>query len=172
MSMRIQMRDGDEIELEVAGNVVKVRLGELDEDTTTDGSSQRLILDFPQRTLCRIQDPLTRGIMLKNTDQISVSVGSMSTEENEMEKQESAVKHEVKCAVFGDTEHGPDVLFVRVSCTDTQLGSGVHYRRAAAFAETMGLETPRVLDQHDPGRRILDGVSWSETSLLEVRDFN
>lgn len=76
--------------------------------------------------------------------------------------------NEYKCIVVGLNPNGePDLAFVIVKTTAEKYENGVHLNIAHDWAEDRGYEPVIVLDENDPGgRMILDKFDWETADVV------
>lgn len=77
----------------------------------------------------------------------------------------------IRCIVVGHNSGGePDLLFVKVCCSESEYDEGKHYKAAIEYAESEGYE-PGIIafDENDPaGRAMLPLFAWNTASIIDI----
>lgn len=79
----------------------------------------------------------------------------------------------VRCAVGCHGCDGPELLFVRVVCSQEQYEDGVHYETAAeGISEDLHLDGPFwVTDENDPAGIVMTLCKdWEKTPILTAQE--
>ena len=77
----------------------------------------------------------------------------------------------INCAVGCINSNGePDMFFVRVNCTQSQIVMGKHYFAARDRAEKCGFEPVMVFDENDPGYSYIrtEHISEDVAEITEI----
>lgn len=76
----------------------------------------------------------------------------------------------IKCIVAATNSNGdPDLYFVIVKATRTQIDKGQHYSAAQAYAERAGYEPALCYDEEcSAGKAMLPLFQWETATVLDI----
>jgi hypothetical protein len=76
---------------------------------------------------------------------------------------------QIKVCVAGEGSSGPELWFVKVSCTEQQYAEGEHYQAASKWvAEEFDAEVSWACDERDPAKAVIDLFNWETATVVEV----
>lgn len=73
----------------------------------------------------------------------------------------------IKCLVAGQGCDGPELIPIKVSCSQDEYDNGQHYEAAKDYVDLDDIHW--VCDENDPASDVFDSFYWNNAPLINVK---